>query len=542
MRRQDRTLTLGSVGLGATLDVHGDPDDEVAAQAWRNAHHQQGLHNPIDQAIVAAVPAPAEPGTCLGEVPYDFQRKRLSVAVGLPGGPVLVTKGAFDNVVAVCTTARVGGRRVPLSEVLPGLVERYHRLSADGMRVLALATRDLAVSPGAHPAHPLAEPVEESAERELTLLGLLCFADPPKPSAVQTVARLTAAGVRLRMITGDNAHVAAHVAGSVGLDASMVLTGKDLDAIADTDLGERILTCEVYAEVEPQHKARIVRALSGAGRTVGFLGDGINDALALKAADVGISVDTAVDVAKETASVVLLDKDLDVLLDGLRRGRQSFANTLKYIQVTISANFGNVVSMAVATLVLPFLPMLPRQILLLNFLSDIPAMAIASDAVDRELVERPTHWDLRRIRDFMIVFGLVSSIADLTTFAVLRLGFHAGAEVFQTGWFVLSALTELLVMLVLRTHRFFLRSRPGNALVALSALMAAVVVALPYTPLGPGLGLAHLSAGVLLGLAAILTGYAVLTEVAKQVLYRRRPARADPPSPFRSGDAPQSTA
>jgi Mg2+-importing ATPase len=257
---------------------------------------------------------------------------------------------------------------------------------------------------------------------------------------------------------------------------------------------------------------------------VGFLGDGINDALALRAADVGISVDTAVDVAKDSAAVVLLDKDLDVLLDGLHRGRQCFANTLKYVQVTVSANFGNVVSMAVATVMLPFLPMLPRQILLLNLLSDVPAMAIAGDHVDPERLTRPTHWEIRHIRDFMVVFGLVSSLVDLATFGVLRWGFGSGAALFHTGWFVVSAMTELLVMLLLRTHRPFLRSRPGTALLVLSVAVALVVLALPWLPFGRALGLVPIGPSLLLALTGLLVGYVVVTELAKRWFYARTPS------------------
>jgi Mg2+-importing ATPase len=322
------------------------------------------------------------------------------------------------------------------------------------------------------------------------------------------------------MITGDNRHAAIHIATAVGLDTSAVISGEDLDRLSDDELTGHVAETAVFAEVDPAHKERIVRALSRAGHSVGFLGDGINDSLALRAADVGISVDTAVDVAKESAAIVLLNKDLDVLLEGIRRGRQSFANTLKYVFVTTSANFGNMVSMAGATLILPFLPLLPRQILLLNFLSDIPGTTIASDAVDAEQLDRPTHWNIRFIRNFMVVFGLISSIFDYLTFAVLRLGFHADADLFRTGWFLVSVATELLVMLVLRTRRPFLRSRPGTALLTSSALIATVTVVTPFTFAAADLGFQAPSIAILATLAAVLTGYVVTTEIAKRFFYR----------------------
>jgi len=323
------------------------------------------------------------------------------------------------------------------------------------------------------------------------------------------------------MVTGDNQHAARHVAAAVGLGTGTALTGAQIETMDDTALAERAGECQVFAEVEPAHKERIVRALSRSGHSVGFLGDGINDALALRAADVGISVHSAVDVAKESASIVLLDKDLDVLLVGVRRGRQSVANTMKYVQVTTSANVGNMVSLAGATLLLPFLPLLPRQVLLLNLLSDVPAMAIAGDAVDPGLLARPTRWDVRRIRVFMIVFGLVSSVIDYLTFGGLWFGVHAGPDAFRTGWFLVSLMTELLAMLVLRTRRAAWRSRPGRALLGLSALVgavaAAVAVADPTGIAARSLGFAVLDPGTLTALVALLVGYVVLTEAAKRL-------------------------
>jgi Mg2+-importing ATPase len=300
-----------------------------------------------------------------------------------------------------------------------------------------------------------------------------------------------------------------------------VLTGDEVASLADEALAGRVEDATIFAEIDPTQKERIIRALRAGGQVVGYLGDGINDAPALHAADVGISVDTAVDVAKESAAIVLLDKDLRVLLEGVRQGRRTFANTMKYVYTTTSANFGNMLSMAAASAVLPFLPLLADQILLINFLTDFPATTIATDTVDPEQLERPRSWDIRSVRDFMIVFGVVSSAFDFLTFGVLRLGFGADATLFRSGWFLESVVTELAVLLLLRTHRAFYRSRPSRLLVGASAALAAVTLGVLYSPIAGLLGLEPLPPGVLLTLVAITVGYVAATEVAKRVFYRR---------------------
>lgn len=514
------TLTEGAVRLEGSIDVGGEPSPSVAALAWLNAHHQNGFTNPIDTAILTSGNTPSDVGRKRGEVPYDFERQRLSVALDIDGTRRLVSKGSFRSIRSVCTTARRrDGSTVLLAAVDDELDALFRRLSGDGLRVLAVATRDLTGEP---------DDVSPETEHDMVMEGLLTFADPVKADVGEVVEKLARAGVSVRMLTGDNQHVAAHVASLVGLRSDAVIVGRQIDEWDDEHLDESIRDIEVFAEVEPAHKERIIRALSRAGHTTGFLGDGINDAMALRTADVGISVDTAVDVAKESAAIVLLTKDLAVLLDGVRRGRQTFANTLKYVFVTTSANFGNMVSMAGSTAILPFVPLLPRQILLLNFLSDIPGTTIAADSVDEELVDRPTTWNIQFIRRFMIVFGLISSIFDYLTFAVLRLGFDADATTFRTGWFLVSVGTELLVMLILRTRRPFLRSRPGNALVASSVSIAAITLALPFTPLAEPLGLDPLSLPVLGALALVLVGYVVVTEIGKHVFYATVPSTPAP--------------
>jgi Mg2+-importing ATPase len=502
------TITAGAVHLDRAVDPSGRASEEVLRLARLNAGLQRSFPNPLDHAILAGA-APAEAGARLDELPYDFQRKRLSVLVDDHGSPLLVTKGAFDKVLEVCATAEVDGRTVPLGQVRAGLERSLATLSADGYRVLALASRPL-------DRISLAGTADET---RMTLRGLLAFLDPPKPGAAEAIRRLAGLDVSVRLVTGDNRLAAGKVAAAVGLQAEHLLTGGDIDRLDDPTLAGRAGDTQVFAEVEPLHKERIVRALRQHHQVVGFLGDGINDAAALHAADVGISVDTAVDVARQAAAIVLLDKSLAVVADGVRLGRQTFANTLKYIRVTTSANFGNVLSMAVAAGFLPFLPLLPRQILLLNFLSDIPGVTIAGDRVDPEQVQRPRAWDLRSIRTFMVVFGLLSSVFDILTFAVLRLGFGAGATLFRSGWFIESTVTELAVMLVLRTNRPFYRSRPGRGLLWSSVAIAAITLALPYSPLAGPLGLTAVPAGVL----AILVGLTALYVIANEAAKRRYP-------------------
>jgi P-type Mg2+ transporter len=507
------TLTVGAVRMEAALDITGKPDSRVARLAWQSAHHQDGFNNPIDQAILASADAPDERGTKVSEVPYDFMRKRLSVAIRTLSGTALVTKGALASIRDVCSTAQLSdGTVVPIAEVDADLDAVFKAVSAQGLRTLGVAVRSL-------PPDTTSCTIDD--ECDMAFIGLVTFADPPKASVRATLDRLAAAGVAVKMITGDNRYAAQHVAEAVGLGTGAVVIGADIDRLDDDELEKCVAVSTVFAETEPTHKERIVRALSHSGHSVGFLGDGINDALAIRAADVGISVDTAVDVAKESAAIVLLDKDLDVLLAGIRRGRQSFANTLKYVFVTTSANFGNMVSMAGATLLLPFLPLLPRQILLLNFLSDIPATTIANDSVDVEQLARPSHWDMYFVRNFMIVFGLVSSCFDYLTFAVLRIAFPDSSSLFRTGWFIVSVATELLVMLILRTRRSFTRSRPGTALLVSSALIGALTLAIPFSFAAHNLGFERPPARMLVALAVILIGYVGATEAAKRIFYRR---------------------
>ncbi len=501
------TLTVGSVGLSSAVDAEGRISENVRTLAWLNASLQTGFLNPMDSAITQSG-TPADSDRCLvGELPFDFHRKRLSVLVSDPAGFLLITKGAVESILSCCAHALdADGRLVPMEEVMPQLRKLYEGWSANGLRVLAVAQRTVTTD----------DDFSVTSESQMTLVGFLTFADPPKTGTRESLKMLHELGVSVRIVTGDNALAAAHIAKAVGIGIEGLLTGADVSAMTDEELQHAIETVFVFAETDPIDKERIVGAFSRNGHTVGFLGDGINDTPALHAADVGISVDTAVDVAKQSADLVLLNKDLTVLASGIEEGRRVFVNTLKYVNVTTSANFGNMLSLALASVFLPFLPLLPFQILLLNFLSDIPGMTIATDRVDAEQLRYPHHWDMARVRKFMIIFGLVSTMFDLMTFAILRAVFHADATLLRSGWFVESTLTELAVMLVLRTRRTWWRSRPSNGLLAASVAVAGATLILLYSPLRSNLSLEGPPIRVLAAMIAITALYIATTEALKK--------------------------
>ncbi|AZC13215.1 magnesium-translocating P-type ATPase [Microbacterium sp. ABRD28] len=512
------TMTEGKMHLLTALNGQGAEDPEVQRLAVVNATLQTAWRNPIDDALIASG---GDPGGVIlrGAVPYDFLRKRQSVLVAsATERPVLITKGAVPEILAVCATAMAAGSIVPLDAAVTDIRRTVAERSARGERVLAVATRSM----------PDASNPTSDDERGMTFLGLLCFADPVKVDAADTIRSLAAAGVSVRMVTGDNHLTARCIAREVGLDATRVCIGDEIDRIGDAALGRLVETISVFCEMNPVQKERVIRAYRRTGHVVGYLGDGINDAPSLHAADIGMTVDSAVPVAKQAAAIVLLDKSLAVILDGVRQGRRTFANTMKYIYVNTSASFGNMLSVAVAAAVLPFLPLLAGQILLVNLLSDLPAMTIATDRVDEAQTARPQQWDVRLIRTYMIVFGILSSVFDLTTFAVLRIVFHAGAVEFRTAWLVCSVLTEVGVLFVLRTHGPFYRSRPGRALAVSSIVIVGVTLALPYTALGPPLQLVPLPPPLILIVIITVLAYLATTEAAKRAFWAilvRRPPR-----------------
>ncbi|MGV3591798.1 MAG: magnesium-translocating P-type ATPase [Gammaproteobacteria bacterium] len=505
------TLTQGTLELAGAVDAGGIESQDVRQFAFLNAAFETGIENPLDAALFATGTAQGlstEGFTKVDEIPYDFLRRRLMIVVSrneTPWQHTIIVKGAFENVIDICAMPEATKRN---------LHEFYRRQGEAGLRVLALALKQV----------PARARYVHADEAGMEFAGFLLFRDPPKPEIRATLAGMAALGVDIRIISGDNRYVTQHIARTIGLDADTLLTGADLRAMHDDALGHRAERTRLFVEVDPQQKERIVRALQSRGHVVGYLGDGINDSPALHAADVGISVDSAVDVARESADIVLLSHDLDVLCRGIEQGRRIFVNTMKYINITTSANFGNMMSMLLITPFLAFLPMTAGQILLNNLLSDIPLLSVATDRVDAEASMKPTRWQVDDVQRFMIVFGLLSTVFDLLAGALLRFGFALPEASFQTAWFVFSLMTELTVILVLRSRRSAFASRPGGLLLLLALALAVGGFALPYSGWVRELfGFAPLPLA-LQGLIILLIGaYLLATEGAKRAFYRLRP-------------------
>ena len=503
------TLTEGVVEVEGAYDGAGQPSGEVLELATCNATLQTGIASPLDDAILQARQPDTRQVRKLGEIPFDFVRKRVTVAVDDGAAARLVTKGAFHQILAVCDRLP---DRTPLTGAARDDLERqYQDWTGRGIRVLAVATKAIE-------SRPVYTRTDECA---MTFQGFLTFLDRPKEGAGAAIADLAALGVSIKLISGDSRLVAIHVAKLIGMRTDHVLTGLQLDELHDEALWRAAGEIDLFVEVDPNQKERIILSLKKSGHVVGFLGDGVNDAPAMHAADTSLSVEHAVDVAREAADFVLLERGLDVIRRGVEEGRRTFANTLKYVLMTTSANLGNMVSMAAVSLVLPFLPLTAGQILLNNFLSDIPAVGIAGDRVDPELVDRPRRWDMRFIGRYMAEFGAVSSIFDFLTFGALLVVFRASPETFRTGWFVESLLTELVVVLVMRTRRPVFRSRPGALLLGSTLALIPLSLAIPYLPFAGALGFVPLPWTVVLAVVAITVLYASATELQKRWFFRQ---------------------
>jgi P-type Mg2+ transporter len=524
----DKTGTLTTGKLGVVRSVGIDRDDAAEAAralelAYLNSHFQTGFTNPLDAAILADTPAPTDLDQYrkLAELPYDFARRLLSVVVQTASeGALLVTKGAPEAVVARSTHVREDHTARPIDAAEH---ERLARLvdgaSADGFRVVAVGSRALTPdelgTPGAGGGARLAEP--ERVERDLVFEGLILFSDPPKKGVDGTIAQLGRDGVALKVVTGDNDLVARHVAEQVGLAVEGVLTGEEMRGLTHPALVARAKRTTIFARVDPDQKLQVIRALHDGGAVVGYLGDGINDAPALHAADVGISVDNATDVARSAADIILLEASLAAIHQGVIEGRRTFANTLKYIRMGTSSNFGNMLSMTGAALLLPFLPMTPGQILLNNLIYDASQTAIPTDTVDPAVSAVPAHWDVNAIQRFMLTFGPISSLFDFLTFGVLLLVLGANEHAFQTGWFIESLFTQVLVVLVIRTRVSpFWRSRPSRPLLAAIGGALAAAILIPLSPLGGVLGFAALPPMFWLLLVALVSAYLGLVELVKR--------------------------
>jgi Mg2+-importing ATPase len=517
------TLTQDRVILERHTDVNGDDDERVLEYAWLNSFHQTGLKNLLDLAVLERTDAAVAERlkatyTLVDEVPFDFSRRRMSVIVHDEAGRhFLISKGAVAETLGVCT-------RVALGDAIDAIIPERHKevrdvardMNDDGFRVLALGVREIEVKPS----------YSRDDESDLTLMGFIAFLDPPKDSAAEAIEALNANGVAVKILTGDNAIVTLNVCRQVGIRVENYLVGPQVEAMGDDELTVAARTTQVFARLNPQQKVRVIQALHRDNHVVGFLGDGINDGPALRAADVGISVDTAVDIAKESADIILLEKSLLVLEEGVIEGRKVFGNILKYIKMTASSNFGNMFSMIGASALLPFLPMLPVQVLLNNLLYDFSQTSVASDEVDAEYLAAPRQWDLKAITRFMFCIGPISSIFDYAMFAVMWFALGANAlehqKLFQTGWFVESLLSQTLIVHIIRTGKIpFVESFASLPLTITGVVICLVGVALPFLPIGAWFGFVPLPGMYWLFLVAILGAYMALTQTVKAWMIRR---------------------
>ncbi|HZP66052.1 MAG TPA: magnesium-translocating P-type ATPase [Rudaea sp.] len=517
------TLTQDKVILERHTNIHGDEDERVLEFAWLNSYHQTGLKNLLDVAVLERVDAATAEKlkadyTLVDEVPFDFTRRRMSVIVRDPAGRhFLISKGAVVETVGVCTRVALGDEIEAMSPEKLAEVRGVARdMNDDGFRALALGMREIEAKAS----------YSREDETDLTLMGFVAFLDPPKDSAAEAIQALNANGVAVKILTGDNDIVTRNVCRQVGIKVEKYLVGPQVEAMSDEDLTVATRTTQVFARLNPQQKVRVIQALHRDGHVVGFLGDGINDGPALRAADVGISVDTAVDIAKESADIILLEKSLLVLEEGVLEGRKVFGNILKYIKMTASSNFGNMFSMLGASALLPFLPMLPVQVLLNNLLYDFSQTAVASDEVDSEYLAKPRQWDLKAITRFMLYIGPISSIFDYVTFAVmwfvLAANSEAGQKMFQTGWFVESLLSQTLIVHIIRTGRIpFLKSQASLPLTMTGLAICMIGVVLPFLPIGGWFGFVPLPGVYWAFLAAILVCYMSLTQFVKAWMIRR---------------------
>jgi Mg2+-importing ATPase len=518
------TLTTGNMKLERSVDPFGTPSDETLRLAWLNSKFETGLRSPLNVAIRDAAGRFADGGyEKVDEVPFDFERRCSSIIVSRASSSdqtgaaaaedewLLITKGAPESILTMSSNFRAGSEVRPLTdEIRSHCRAQYEALSAEGLRVLAVAFH----SAGNRAMSSKAD------ERDLTLAGFLTFYDPPVEDAAEVVAALREDGVQIKILTGDNELVTRHICRKVGLDDSGVVLGSEIQEMTDTALEHVVENAHVFARVSPGQKTRILLALKHRGHAVGFMGDGINDAPTLRAADVGISVASAVDVAREAAAIILVKPGLRVLHQGILEGRRAAGNVTKYLLMGTSSNFGNMFSMAVASLFLPFLPMLPAQILLNNFLYDMAQVTIPTDNVDEEYLRSPQRWDISLVRKFMVLIGPISSVFDLLTFWVLLRWFHAGEELFHTGWFVESLATQTLVLFVIRTMKRPWTSRPSRALTLTTLGIVAVGMLLPASPLAAPLGFTPLPAGYFFFLVSATATYLTLVELAKQRLFR----------------------
>ena len=524
------TLTIGNVQLKSAIDIDCNTSDKVLLYSYLNSSYETAFTNPIDKAIkdYCSDKFDLKDYDKIDEIPYDFIRKRLSVLVSYEDKSFIkstdknkysfiVTKGALNNILEVCSTAERCGKIVDLTEVRPEIIKRYEEFGNQGLRILGLCYKDVDVRLG-----PAKMRIDKKDETEMTFLGFIVFFDPIQIDVIESITKLRNLGISVKIISGDNKYVVANLAKQIGMFNSKVLVGHEIHKISFDALVNRVNEIDIFAEIEPNQKEQIILALRISEKNVvGYLGDGINDASAIHAADVGISVNSAPNVTKEASDFVLLEKDLTVLAKGVVEGRRTFANTLKYVFMATSANFGNMFSMAGASIFLPFLPLLPKQILLMNLLTDLPEMSISTDNVDPETIAKPRRWDIKFIRKFMIVFGLLSTLFDLITFGILLYFLHpASIEQFRTAWFIESITSACIIVLVIRTTRPIFKSKPKSYLIVTTLITISIVIILPYTPIGKIFGLTEIPISYVVIIGLIVSAYALSAEITKRIFYK----------------------
>jgi Mg2+-importing ATPase len=513
------TLTENRITLIYHVDAEGVTSEQVLLYSYLNSFHQTGLKSPLDEAILRTDGVEIGQFRKIDEIPFDFIRKRVSVVAAKNQDHILITKGAPEEILKVCTRVSREGVSEPFTtEWQTRSVGVYEKLSREGFRVLAVASKEIANEKSIY------SPADET---DLTLLGFVAFIDPPKETVPESLRMLHDAGVEVKVITGDNELVTRHVCAALEFPITRIIEGSEIAHMDSDTLASAVEQANIFTRVSPPQKERIIRALMKNNHVVGYLGDGINDAPSIRAADIGITVDNAVDIAKESADIVLLKKDLRVLHDGILEGRKTFGNTMKYIMMGTSSNFGNMISVAAASLFLPFLPLLPVQILLNNLLYDISQSTIPTDAVDEEYVVAPKRWDIGFIKKFLLVFGPVSSLFDILTFTSLLLVFHAPMEIFRTVWFLESLCTQTFIIFAIRTKRVpFYKSRPSGLLVISSISVVLIGIAITLIPSGSLFGFVPLTLPYFLFIGALVLLYIVVVEIVKKWFYRDT-ARSD---------------
>jgi P-type Mg2+ transporter len=508
------TITEDNIQLVLCTDPMGKKDESVLRYGYLNSTFQTGIKNPLDQAVLEEGKVDIKDYKKTEEIPFDFHRKMLSIAVKGPEGDILITKGAPEEVWKRCATVLIEGQSAPFTgEVQRRTCADYESLSSQGYRVLAVAIKKI---------KQIKEQYTVKDEAELELIGYLAFLDPPKKGVGKILKELNAIGVEVKIITGDNELVTQKICNDIDLPIKGILLGKQIESLTDDALRVKAAQTTIFARFSPDQKNRIILALKSSGNVVGYMGDGINDAPSLRTADVGISVNNAVDVARESADMVLTRKNLKILKEGILEGRKTFGNTMKYILMGLSSNFGNMFSMIAAVCFLPFLPMLPIQILLNNLLYDFSQVTLPTDNVDKDWIDKPRRWNFKYIKKFMIILGPVSSVYDIITFVVLYYGFHAAQSVFQTGWFVESLATQTLVIHFIRTKKIpFIQSKPGKLLVISTIAAVTFGWIIPFTPIGEYFNFSPLPWPILLSIVGIVALYLCTVEVLKRFFYKR---------------------